>query len=60
MKILIFGGTGAMGVPLVKLLGNDKGNEVYVQVEVIILIVGIYFIFKEMPKQIKNLLKKFS
>lgn len=30
MKILIFGGTGAMGVPLVKLLGNDKGNEVYV------------------------------
>lgn len=29
MKILIFGGTGAMGMPLVKILA-DKGHEVYV------------------------------
>lgn len=29
MKILIFGGTGAMGTPLVKILA-DKGHEVYV------------------------------
>lgn len=29
MKVLILGGTGAMGVPLVKVLG-ERGNEVYV------------------------------
>lgn len=30
MKILVLGGTGAIGIPLVKLLSEDSGNEIFV------------------------------